>query len=100
MPKSVSGGFGLAMAACAVLLVSACGGGDRADDVSANTFDDANLILEEPANDQSAVEAAANATDIEPLTNTGNSAEDDNVLGETSGGDTGGNTVESNVSGT
>jgi hypothetical protein len=89
----------LAIAVGAALWLSACGSGDRAEDAAANTLDDANLLLEEPANDQSAIEAAANATDIEPLTNAGNSADEGTVLGETSGGDTGGNTVENNVSG-
>ena len=86
-----------AMIVSATLLVSACGGGDSADDAAANMLD-ANLMLEEPANDQSAMEAAANATDIAPVTNN-QSTEDGNVLGETKGGDTGGNTIENNVSG-
>ena len=88
----------LAMLAGAALLVAGCSRGDNgAENNMANTLD-ANLMLEQPGNDQSAMESAANAS--EPVADTNNlSADSNNVLGDTSGGDTGGNTVDSNVSG-
>lgn len=82
-----------ALVAGAALAVSACGGADKA----ANTANevDANSAME-PLNDQSALESANNV--VEPLpapeTNTG-----DDVLGETDGGDTGGETIETNTPG-
>lgn len=52
-----------------------------------------------PMNDASAMESAANVSTMPPPTgNLANSAEVQ-PLGETSGGDTGGNTVQSNVTG-
>lgn len=51
-----------------------------------------------PMNDQSAMESASNVSTMPPpVTNATNSTGD--VLGETSGGDTGGDTVQSNVTG-
>ena len=87
----------LALAAGATLLVTACGdSGDPTNAAEANNLD-ANLLLDQPVNDASAMESAVNA--IDPVaTETGNQATDSPpVLGNTSGGDTGGNTV-SNVS--
>ena len=52
-----------------------------------------------PMNDASAMESAANVSTMPPpATNMTNSA-DTEPLGQTSGGDTGGNTVQSNVTG-
>ena len=88
-----------ASAAAATALLAACGGGSEAPNaVDANAID-ANVMLEESGNDQSAMESAANAS--EPIvTDTGNqSTNATGVLGNTSGGDTGGNTV-GNASGT
>ncbi len=89
--------IGLALLAGAVLLVGGCGGDEATNTADANTLD-ANLLLDQPANDASALESAANAS--EPVvTDTGNQGTDaTEILGNTSGGDTGGNTVGGNVS--
>ena len=89
----------LALIAGASLLAAGCGGGNEAAADNNMTALDANLMLEQPGNDQSAVESAANATEPVPA-DLGNTSTDSNaVLGDTSGGDTGGNTVDSNISG-
>ena len=93
--------FKAAMIAGAMLFVAACsdGGDEAVNDAAANAMD-SNLMLDEPANDASAMESAVNATEPAPVANTGNEGDDStDVLGDTSGGDTGGNTVDSNVSG-
>lgn len=89
-----------AMVAGAVLLAAGCGddGGDAANDAGANMVD-ANAMLSEPANDASAMEAAVNAVEPAPVANSGAGNDSTGVLGETSGGDTGGNTVDGNISG-
>jgi len=79
----------------AALLAAGCGSRDEA---TTNTGNDlgSNLLLDQPMNDASAMESAANVTT--PLVPMDNGTGD--ILGETSGGDTGGNTtVESNVTG-
>jgi hypothetical protein len=86
-----------ALAAGAALLVAACGGGDSTDN-AANEVD-SNLMFEEPANDASALESAYNATEPLPPANDVDAGEDIDAIGETSGGDTAGNTVDSNVAG-
>ena len=94
-------GGSLAVIAGLSLTLAACGGGssEATNAADANAMD-ANLMFEEPANDASALESVANVTETSPVTNlvdeAGNEA---GPLGETSGGDTGGNTVESNVAG-
>ena len=90
-----------AMIAGASLLAAACGSesDDAANDAGANVAD-SNAMLVEPANDASAMESAVNATEPAPPANdSGATNETGGVLGETSGGDTGGNTVDSNVTG-
>ena len=89
----------LALIAGAALLASACGGGGDAQNESAANATDANLMLDQPANDASAMESAVNATEATPYTVPGNESDGNDVLGETEGGDTGGNTIDSNVSG-
>ena len=92
-------GIRMTALAGAALIVAACGGDDAADE-AANDSLDSNLMLEQPMNDASAMESAANALEPAPPADTGNQGTDStDVLGNTSGGDTGGNTVESNVSG-
>ena len=80
----------LTLAAGAALIVAGCGGsespGNAANDLGTNA------IVEEPYNDASALESAANATEPLPLENATNIVEEP----ETSGGDTGGNTLQSN----
>ena len=85
-----------ALAAGAVLLLAACG--REATDNEANAID-SNLMFEEPANDASAMESAYNATEPMPTTNAADPGNDIDAGRETSGGDTGGNTLESNVAG-
>jgi hypothetical protein len=83
----------LMLAAGTVLLVAACGGGGDATNAAEANNLDANLLLDQPVNDASAMESAVNATDP-VVTESGNQATDSSpVLGNTSGGDTGGNTV-------
>lgn len=87
----------LSIAAGAVLFVAGCSGTESAN-TAANDLG-SNIVFEEPANDASAMESAANVSTMPPPTgNLANSA-DVQPLGETSGGDTGGNTVQSNVTG-
>ena len=94
---------GFAIVLGAGVALAGCGG----NETTTNTADlnnlDANAILETPANDATAMEAAVNAVEPVVTTNTGeqgNASDAGAVLGETSGGDTGGNTVDSNISGT
>jgi hypothetical protein len=90
-------------------LATACGG-DAETDNAANGLD-SNIMFEQLGNDASALEQAGNASidystdpgtgndsESEPGANaaTGNSSGDERVFGETSGGDTGGNTVDRN----
>ena len=86
-------GLALAVAGCS-------GSSEPAAEADANLAE-SNMILDEPANDASAVESAAAGTQPVDVieTTTTNAAEETEPLGETSGGDTGGNTVDSNVSG-
>jgi hypothetical protein len=93
----------LAIVLGAGLALAGCGG----NETTTNTADlnnlDANALLEAPANDATAMEAAVNAVEPVVTTNTGeagNASDGGDVLGETEGGDTGGNTVDSNTSGT
>ena len=98
MRELLNRGSRLALAAGAALLLTGCGeGGDATNAADANTLD-ANLLLQQPANDASALESAVNAT--EPVvTDTGNlSTNATDVPGTRSGGDTGGNTMDRNVS--
>ena len=83
-----------AIAAGAALALAACSAEPAANNAAANELD-ANMALEEPANDASAMEAAGNAAETAPAT--GNEANE--VDGQTEGGDTGGNNVESNTVG-
>jgi hypothetical protein len=81
------------------LLVGACGQQSATNNMTVNATSIGNdLAL--PMNDASAMESAANASTMPPppTDNMANSA-DGAPLGETTGGDTGGNTVQSNVSG-
>jgi hypothetical protein len=102
----------------ASLLLAACGGGEQSNE-AAISEGDSNVMLEQIGNDASALEAAGAAAPMDsvdevggnlaapgpsasespsppPASQTGAS---EPVLGETSGGDTGGNTVQGNVSG-
>ena len=99
----------------AAIALASCGGGAEEANEAASTID-SNVMFERIGNDASALEAAANATPVlpasEPANESGATEDDDApsqgaseprdqpVLGETSGGDTGGNTVEGNVTGT
>lgn len=87
----------IALAAGTALALAACGDGESADN-AANAVD-SNLMFEEPANDQSALESAYNATEPMPVMDDANAGGDVDASGETDGGDTGGNTLESNVAG-
>ena len=95
---------GVVLVAGLALAVAACGGDTETADEAENNLIDSNMILDEPANDASAMESVGDVTQpvdvIENETgNDGNDADAAETLGETSGGDTGGNTVDSNVSG-
>ena len=92
-----------ALIAIAASLAAGCGGGGDAEESNAGALD-ANAMLEQPANDASAMESAYNAA--EPAADSpvpDNAADPDEApepsgpAGETSGGDTGGNTLDSNV---
>ena len=77
------------------LLAAGCGRGDDATTAAdVNALDD-NLMLDQPGNDADALETAVNAA--EPVIDAGNAAANaTGVLGNTSGGDTGGNVVDRN----
>jgi len=77
-----------ALIAGAALGLAACGGGEKASDNVANDID-MNTSME-PLNDQSAMEAVTNAPEPMPEPQTNGA---DNVLGDTDGGDTGGEVV-------
>ena len=87
----------MAFIAGAALLAASCGGGNEATADNNLSAEDANAMLEQPGNDQSAMESAANIS--EPVPTANDSTDANSVLGDTTGGDTGGNTVDSNVSG-
>jgi len=78
----------------AALALASCGETATVNNAASNELD-ANMTMEAPANDASAMEATTNATEAAPAATN----EAGNATGETSGGDTGGNNVESNVSG-
>ena len=78
----------LSIAAGAALFVAGCSGNESAN-TAANDLG-ANIVFEEPANDASAMESAANAIEL-PAENV---AEDTDT-----GGDAGADSVESNVTG-
>lgn len=88
----------LAIATAACLCVAACGSGGEATNNAAENAMDGSQMIDEPANDASAMESAVNAPELTPVTNAAE-ADTNDVLGDTDGGDTGGNTVDSNVSG-
>ena len=88
----------LAFMAGAALLAAGCSGGNNATTENNLSATDANMMMEQSGNDQSAMESAANVTEPTPA-EANESSQDNSVLGDTSGGDTGGNTVDSNVSG-
>jgi hypothetical protein len=79
-----------ALIAGAALAIAGCNRGEAPANNMANEVD-ANMTLDEPANDASAMESATNVA--EPVAPANDSGESD------SGGDTGGNNVESNTVG-
>ena len=82
----------------AALLIAGCGGGgDAVNESAANTLD-ANVMLEQPGNDASAMESVVNAPEPVVTEPTNQTTDSNEVLGETKGGDTGGNVIE-NISG-
>ena len=89
----------LAIVLAAGLALAGCGGNETATNTADLNNLDANAILETPGNDASAMETAVNAPEPVATTNAGEAGNSTEVLGETEGGDTGGNTV-GNRSGT
>ena len=87
----------LATLAGAALLIAGCGGGDAVNESAANTLD-ANVMLEQPGNDASAMESVVNAPEPVVTEPTNETTDSNETLGETKGGDTGGNVIE-NISG-
>ncbi|HET9428686.1 MAG TPA: hypothetical protein VFO69_10040 [Allosphingosinicella sp.] len=97
----------------AVMALASCGGADETNKAESSETD-SNVMFERIGNDASALEAAANASPLAPSNDVaadGEAADEDaptnsgadasqSVLGETEGGDTGGNTIQGNVSGT
>ena len=80
------------------LLVSACGQQATTNNMTVNATSIGN-DLSLPMNDASAMESAANVSTMPPPTDNMTNSADTPPLGETTGGDTGGNTVQSNVTG-
>jgi len=90
----------LAAVAGAALFVTGCGGDDEAANQAGADAPNANMMMEAPANDASALEAAANAAQPSaPDVNGSQGTDAPGVLGNRSGGNGGGNAAESNVSG-
>jgi len=87
----------LTLVASAALAVAACGSRPAATNAATNAASVAN-DLSMPMNDASAIETTTNAGIAPPPSNLTNSA-DTQPIGPTRGGDTGGNTVQSNVAG-
>lgn len=78
------------------LFVASCGGAEAPVAENAANELESNLILDAPANDASALESVETIeAPPPPVANLGA----DEVLGETTGGDTGGNTVDNDVAG-
>lgn len=89
---------GRTAAIAAAALLGACGG-DAGDEPAVNALD-AEMTLDEPANDASAIESAVIDPAPAPAMNRGDAAGNaSEVLGETSGGDTGGNSADDDVAG-
>jgi uncharacterized caspase-like protein len=89
---------GRAATIAAAAMLTACGS-DAGEEPALNTFE-TETTLDEPANDASALESAVIDPSPAPVTNAGGTAESESeVVGETSGGDTGGNSVDGNVEG-
>jgi hypothetical protein len=88
----------MSIIAGSALFVAACGGGSETtvNQGAANDLE-SNMMLDTPGNDASAMESVDNLAEPMPTANLGEA--EANVLGETSGGDTGGETVDSNVAG-
>ena len=90
----------LAMIASAALVVTACGDSGETTNNAADETLDSNMMLDTLGNDASALETVGNASETLPPMETGNQVSNStDVLGNTSGGDTGGNSVDSNVAG-
>ncbi|MGZ8281724.1 MAG: hypothetical protein ACXWUN_02085 [Allosphingosinicella sp.] len=90
----------VAMIAGLAFAAAACSDSEPASDVTTNNALDSNLLFEEPANDASAMESVGNAVEPAPeLTAPDNAATANNSSDEAVPGDSGGDTVESNVSG-
>ncbi|MDQ8755476.1 hypothetical protein RCO27_04470 [Sphingosinicella sp. LHD-64] len=87
----------MSIIAGSALFVAACGGSETTVNAGAANDLESNLMLDTPGNDASAMESVTNVVEPLPTANVGEA--DGNVLGETSGGDTGGETVDSNVAG-
>lgn len=84
----------ISIIAGSALFVAACGGGETAVNESAANDLESNMLLDAPGNDASALESVA-PVEAAPVVNLG----EEEVTGETSGGDTGGNTVDNDVAG-
>ena len=101
---------GAAMLAAALLVLAGCGREDAHNQAADNGLGN-DLGLETVGNDASAMEAAGTAAPADSstggpaanmtgtATGNGTGSGDPGVLGDTSGGDTGGNSADSNVTG-
>jgi hypothetical protein len=90
MRDRISATLKISIAAGAALLIVACSsGGDTANTAVTNDLD-SNMMLDVPANDASAMESTANATDTTPVAN---ETEDS---GASEGGQTSGNSADGN----
>lgn len=87
----------MSIIAGSALFVAACGGGGETtvNQGAANDLE-SNMMLDSPGNDASAMESVGNIAEPLPTANLG---AETNAVEDTSGGDTGGETVDSNVAG-
>ncbi len=104
--------FPIALVAASALALSACGASDESENQAIDEVDP-NIMFEQLGNDASALEAAGQADPLAPAPEDGADSGDDPssseaptsngseapVLGETSGGDTGGNVAQGNSTG-
>lgn len=87
----------MSIIAGSALFVAACGGGSETtvNQGAANDLE-SNMMLDTPGNDASAMESVGNLAEPLPTANLG---EAEANMADDAGGDTGGETVDSNVAG-
>ena len=86
----------MSIIAGSALFVAACGGSETTVNAGAANDLESNMMLDSPGNDASAMESVGNIAEPLPTANLG---EAETNMADDAGGDTGGETVDSNVAG-